>query len=239
MTGTEQRRDLIQKAQQGDKLAMEQLVEQNSPLVWSVARRFFGRGVDGDDLFQLGAIGLLKAVEGFDTAFDTQFSTYAVPKIAGEIRRFLRDDGMIKVSRSVKEAQNKVAQARQRLSETLGREPRLSELAAETGIPAEEIAAGETACQSAISLNAEIGENGFRLMDLCPAEDDEDARIERMAVKSALLQLPDRERAVIQLRYFRDLTQQKTAQALGISQVQVSRLERRAIQRIREILGEG
>ena len=138
MTGVEERSELIRRAQQGDKQAMERLVEQNSPLVWSVARRFFGRGVDSDDLFQLGCIGLLKAVEGFDAAFDTQFSTYAVPKIAGEIRRFLRDDGMIKVSRSVKEAQSKVAQARQRLSEQLGREPRLSELAEATGIPPEE-----------------------------------------------------------------------------------------------------
>ncbi len=238
MTGVEERSELIRRAQQGDKQAMERLVEQNSPLVWSVARRFFGRGVDSDDLFQLGCIGLLKAVEGFDAAFDTQFSTYAVPKIAGEIRRFLRDDGMIKVSRSVKEAQSKVAQARQRLSEQLGREPRLSELAEATGIPPEEIAAGETACQSAVSLNAEIGEDGFRLMDICPAEDDEEARVERMAVKSAVQQLPERERAVILLRYFRDMTQQKTAQALGVSQVQVSRLERRAIQRIRTILGE-
>ena len=236
MTGVEERSELIRRAQQGDKQAMERLVEQNSPLVWSVARRFFGRGVDSDDLFQLGCIGLLKAVEGFDAAFDTQFSTYAVPKIAGEIRRFLRDDGMIKVSRSVKEAQSKVAQARQRLSEQLGREPRLSELAEATGIPPEEIAAGETACQSAVSLNAEIGEDGFRLMDICPAEDDEEARIERMAVKSAVQQLPERERAVILLRYFRDMTQQKTAQALGVSQVQVSRLEKKILKSMRDKL---
>lgn len=237
MTGVEERSELIRRAQQGDRQAMERLVEQNSPLVWSVARRFFGRGVDGDDLFQLGCIGLLKAVEGFDASFDTQFSTYAVPKIAGEIRRFLRDDGMIKVSRSVKEAQIKVAQARQRLSERLGREPRLSELAEETGIPPEEIAAGETACQAAVSLNAEMGEDGFRLMDICPAEDDEETRVERMAVKTAVQQLPERERAVILLRYFRDMTQQKTAQALGVSQVQVSRLERRGLKRLRESFG--
>lgn len=234
----EERCALIEKAQQGDKQAMQQLVEQNSPLVWSVVRRFYGRGVENDDLYQLGCIGLLKAVQGFDTAYDTQFSTYAVPKIAGEIRRFLRDDGIIKVSRSLKENQGRVAQARQKLTEQLGREPHLSELAAETGIPAEEIAAGETACQSTVSLNAEIGDDGFRLMDICPAEDDEDSRVERLAVKNAMQQLPERERAVIVLRYFRDLTQQKTAAVLGVSQVQVSRLERRAIEKIRKILLE-
>ena len=232
----EERCELIQKAQQGDKQAMEQLVEQNSPLVWSVVRRFLGRGVENDDLYQLGCIGLLKAVQGFDITYDTQFSTYAVPKIAGEIRRFLRDDGLIKVSRSVKESQSRVQQARQRLVERLGREPRLSELAQETGMTAEEIAAGETACQSAASLDAEIGTDGFRLMDVYPAQDDEDSRVEQMALKSAMEQLPEREQAVIVLRYFRDMTQQKAAKVLGISQVQVSRLERRAIEKIRKIL---
>ena len=166
MTAQEERCELIQKAQQGEKEAMEQLVTQNSPLVWSIVRRFLGRGVEKDDLYQLGCMGLLKAVEGFDPAFATQFSTYAVPKIAGEIRRFLRDDGLLKVSRSVKENQNRVMAARARLESVLGREPRLSEIAEETGLTPEEIAAGETACQSALSLNAEWGEDGFRLMDI-------------------------------------------------------------------------
>ena len=239
MTAAAQERcALIQRAQQGDSAALEQLVEQNSPLVWSVARRFFGRGVENDDLYQLGCIGLLKAVQGFDTGYETQFSTYAVPKIAGEIRRFLRDDGIIKVSRGIKENQVRIAQARQRLTESLGREPHLSELSQATGLSPEEIAAGETACQNAISLQAEIGEEGFRLMDICPAQDDEEMRVERMAVKEAMAQLPDRERAVVMLRYFKDMTQQKTAQLLGVSQVQVSRLERKAIEKIRKILLE-
>ena len=236
MTAQEERCELIQKAQQGDKEAMEQLVTQNSPLVWSIVRRFLGRGVEKDDLYQLGCMGLLKAVEGFDPAFATQFSTYAVPKIAGEIRRFLRDDGLLKVSRSVKENQNRVMAARTRLESVLGREPRLSEIAEETGLTPEEIAAGETACQSALSLNAEWGEDGFRLMDICPAPDEEEGRVELLALREAMALLPQREQTVLTLRYFRDLTQQKVAQILGVSQVQVSRIEKKAIAKVKKIL---
>ena len=175
-------------------------------------------------------------MEGFDPAFATQFSTYAVPKIAGEIRRFLRDDGLLKVSRSVKENQNRVMAARARLESVLGREPRLSEIAEETGLTPEEIAAGETACQSALSLNAEWGEDGFRLMDICPAPDEEEGRVELLALREAMALLPQREQTVLTLRYFRDLTQQKVAQILGVSQVQVSRIEKKAIAKVKKIL---
>ena len=140
---------LIQRSQQGDRDASERLVTENTGLIWSIARRYFGRGVEPDDLFQLGCVGFLKAVEGFDTAYGTQFSTYAVPKIAGEIRRFLRDDGAVKVSRGLKERAQQIHAARRRLEQTLGREPALSEIAAECGVSVEEIAEAETAAAPA------------------------------------------------------------------------------------------
>lgn len=238
MIASENRERLIAEAQGGSNGAMEQLLEENSKLIWSVARRYFGRGIENDDLFQLGSIGFIKAIRGFDTSFETQFSTYAVPKIAGEIRRFMRDDGLVKVSRSLKENQMKINMARARLQAALGRDPYLSELELETGICAEDIAASETATRGALSLNAEIGDEGFRLMDICPSDDNEDTLVENLAVKKALQELPPLDRSVIALRYFRDLTQQKTAVLLKISQVQVSRIERRAISKIREILSD-
>ena len=142
----------------------------------------------------------------------------------------------MKVSRSVKENQNRVMAARARLESVLGREPRLSEIAEETGLTPEEIAAGETACQSALSLNAEWGEDGFRLMDICPAPDEEEGRVELLALREAMALLPQREQTVLTLRYFRDLTQQKVAQILGVSQVQVSRIEKKAIAKVKKIL---
>ena len=238
MTAEKERCALIQKAQQGDKGAMAQMVTENSPLVWSIVRRFLGRGTEKEDLYQLGCIGLLKAVEGFDPSFSTQFSTYAVPKIAGEIRRFLRDDGLLKISRTIKEQQVQVMAARSRLEGQLGREPHLSEIAKETGLTPEEIAAGETACQSALSLQAEWGEEGFRLMDICPAPDEEEERVEQMALREAIDRLPQKEKAVLSLRYFRDMTQQKVAQIMGVSQVQISRIEKKAIQQVKKILEE-
>ena len=143
--------ELIRRAQAGDRDASERLILENTGLVWAVAKRFFGRGVDPDDLYQLGCVGFLKAVQGFDSAYGTQFSTYAVPKIAGEIRRFLRDDGTVKVSRGLKERANAIRTARQNLALTLGREPTISELAAETGLAPEEIACAEGATGSAQS----------------------------------------------------------------------------------------
>ena len=154
---------LITQAQQGDRTATERLVTENTGLIWSIARRYFGRGVEPDDLFQLGCVGFLKAVEGFDTAYGTQFSTYAVPKIAGEIRRFLRDDGTIKVSRSLKERAALIRTARQRLTGTLGREPTLAELSEATALQPEDIAVAETATCATESLQRRSGEDGFAL----------------------------------------------------------------------------
>ena len=191
---------LIQDAQQGDREAAERLVVENSGLIWSVARRYFGRGVDPDDLYQLGCVGFLKAVRGFDLGFGTMFSTYAVPKIAGEIRRFLRDDGSVKVSRTLKEQAAAVKAARQRLTGDLRREPTLRELSAETGLTPEEIAAAETATASTESIQRETGEDGFTLEDVLTNEGEEERMIERIALREAIGKLPEREQMVVNLR---------------------------------------
>ena len=228
--------ELIVRAQGGDRAASEQLVVENSGLIWSVARRYFGRGVDPDDLYQLGCVGFLKAIAGFDTAYGTQFSTYAVPKIAGEIRRFLRDDGSVKVSRSLKERAAAVKQARQRLTGELGREPSVSELSEELDLSPEEIAAAETATSAAESIQRESGEEGFSLEDVLCTTGLEDTIVERMALREAIARLSERERLVIDLRYFRCLTQEKTARVIGVSQVQVSRIEKKALTALRNYI---
>lgn len=228
--------ELISAAQLGDKSAKERLVTENTGLIWSVARRYFGRGVDADDLYQLGCVGFLKAIDGFDLEYGTQFSTYAVPKIAGEIRRFLRDDGSVKVSRSVKERAATIKMARQKLTGILNREPTLSELSQQTGFTPEEIAVAETATASAESIQKETGEDGFSLEDVLSEGHMEEELIEKIALKEAIGRLPDRERAVIDLRYFRGLTQDKTAGILGVSQVQISRIEKKALTELRKYI---
>ena len=173
---------LIRAAQAGDRSAAEQLVVENSGLIWSIARRYFGRGTEPDDLYQLGCVGFLKAVAGFDLSYGTQFSTYAVPKIAGEIRRFLRDDGQVKVSRSLKERAAQIHQARTRLTGTLGREPAVSELAAELGLTPEEIAMAETATGMAESIQRESGDEGFSLEDVLCTDGMEDRILESLSL---------------------------------------------------------
>ncbi len=215
------------------ELEMEELIARHTPLIWSIAKRFFGRGVEADDLFQLGSIGLIKAIKGYEESFGTQFSTYAVPKIAGEIKRFLRDDGTVKVSRSIKERSYKISRATQELQRRLGREPFLSEIAEETGYAVEEIAESEQASRQVYSLDAEINEDGGSLIDILTNEGEEENMVENIDLFSAINQLEELPRQVLALRFFRDMTQQKTAQILGISQVQVSRMERRAIEQIR------
>ena len=227
---------LIRAAQAGDWSAAEQLVVENSGLIWSIARRYFGRGTEPDDLYQLGCVGFLKAVAGFDLSYGTQFSTYAVPKIAGEIRRFLRDDGQVKVSRSLKERAAQIHQARTRLTGTLGREPAVSELAAELGLTPEEIAMAETATGMAESIQRESGDEGFSLEDVLCTDGMEDRILESLSLRNALSHLTERERMVIDLRYFHGLTQQKIAGLLGVSQVQVSRIEKKALRNLRTYL---
>lgn len=227
---------LIRRSQQGDRDASERLVTENTGLIWSIARRYFGRGVEPDDLFQLGCVGFLKAVEGFDTAYGTQFSTYAVPKIAGEIRRFLRDDGAVKVSRSVKERAAAIKKARERLTGDFGRDPTVSELSEALGLSPEEIAAAETATSATESIQRQTGEEGFSLEDVLCTDGMEEKLLERMALQEALARLNDKERLVIQLRYYHSLTQQRVAGLIGVSQVQVSRIEKRALAALREKL---
>lgn len=229
---------LLEAAQGGDNDACERLILDNSGLIWSVARRYYGRGVDPEDLYQLGCLGFLKAVRGFDLSYGTQFSTYAVPKIAGEIRRFLRDDGALKVSRSIKERAAALHQSRLILAQKLGREPTLGELSDATGLDAEEIATAETAVQSVTSLHSETGEDGFTLESVLSVGSMEDDLIERVTLRQAIDALPERERMVILLRFYKNLTQDKASRVLGVSQVQVSRMERRAVAHLRAVLRE-
>ena len=236
MNGTPTAPELLEAARNGDNRACEQVLEENNGLIWSVVRRYYGRGVEPDDLYQLGCLGFLKAVRGFDPAFGTQFSTYAVPKIAGEIRRFLRDDGAVKVSRGLKERSISLRGVRARLCGELGREPALSELAEATGLTPEEIAAAETAAEPVISLQTETGEGGLTLEGMLTSGGMEEGLIERLSLRSALEELPERERQVLLLRYYKGLTQTQSAKVLGVSQVQVSRLERRAVDRLRQML---
>jgi len=233
MTRTE---ELIARSQEGDKSAGEDLITENAGLIWSVARRFLGRGVEADDLYQLGCLGFLKAVEGFDLNFGTQFSTYAVPKISGEIRRFLRDDGAVKVSRSIKEQAATIKTARNLLVNALGREPTLQEISNQTGISPEEIAFAETATSATESINREAGEDGFTLGSVLSNTESEDAMVEKISLRQAIDHLSEREATVIRLRYFHGLTQQRVSRVLDVSQVQVSRIEKKAISKLRQLM---
>lgn len=228
--------ELIASSQAGNEEAKELLVTENAGLIWSVTRRFMGRGVESDDLYQLGCLGFIKAVDGFDLKYGTQFSTYAVPKIAGEIRRFLRDDGAVKVSRSVKEQAALISTKRSKLMNLLGREPTVQELSRQTGIDVEEIAMIENAMSSVESIQQPNGEDGFTLENVLTDTESEDRLIEKMALRQAISQLPERERNVIQLRYFHGLTQERVARLLSVSQVQISRIEKKAIGRLRELI---
>ncbi len=227
---------LIARSQAGDRDATEQLVEENSGLVWSVVRRFLGRGTEPEDLYQLGCLGFLKAVEGFDLEYGTQFSTYAVPKIAGEIRRFLRDDGAVKVSRSLKEQAASIRAARNRLTAALGREPTIQEIARQLDLTPEEIALAETATAATESIQKQTGEEGFSLENVLTDTESEERMVEKIALRQAIDALPQREKTVIQLRYFHSLTQQRVAKVMGVSQVQVSRIEKKAIGLLRQLM---
>ena len=228
--------ELIRQAQTGDRDASEMLVTENSGLIWSIARRFVGRGTELDDLYQLGCLGFLKAVEGFDLDYGTQFSTYAVPKIAGEIRRFLRDDGAVKVSRSLKEQATTIKVARNHLATAFGREPTLQEISRQTGLTPEEIALAENATAATESIQRECGDEGFSLENILSDTESEERMVERIALTQAISKLPEREAMVIKLRYFHSMTQERVAKVLDVSQVQVSRIEKKALGHLRELL---
>ena len=228
--------ELIAQSQAGDAEATESLVRENTGLIWAIARRYTGRGTELEDLYQLGCLGFLKAVEGFDVNFGTQFSTYAVPKISGEIRRFLRDDGAVKVSRGIKEQAAAIKAVRNALSNALGREPTVNEISRQTGFSPEEIALAETATAATESIQRQCGEEGFSLEDVLTDTESEEKMVEKIALRQAISNLPERERRVIQLRYFHGLTQDRVAKVLEVSQVQVSRIEKKAITLLRELM---
>lgn len=220
---------LIQLAHQGDEKAKEKLVEENTGLIWNVVKRFVGRGQELEDLFQIGSIGLLKAIDKFDFSYDVKFSTYAVPMIAGEIKRFLRDDGMIKVSRSLKEQSLKARIERERLNKVLGREPTVEELAKVLGICTEELAVALDSGAEIESLHKTIYQGDgseIHLMDRLESEKNEcEELINRMVVNQMVESLDEKEKQLIVMRYYQDKTQTEIAKILGISQVQVSRME--------------
>lgn len=228
--------ELIRRSQAGDREAGEILIQENSGLIWSVARRFLSRGAEMDDLYQLGCLGFLKAVDGFDLNYGTQFSTYAVPKIAGEIRRFLRDDGTVKVSRTLKEQSATIKSARNQLTNALGREPTIQEISAQTGLTPEEIAVAETATACTESIQRETGEDGFSLESVLTDTESEEKLVERISLRQAIEKLPEREAMVIKLRYFHGLTQDRVSRVLQVSQVQVSRIEKKALSHLRDLL---
>ena len=230
--------NLIQMAHDGDKAVRDRLVVENMGLIWSIVRRFERRGHETEDLFQIGAIGLMKAVDHFDLDLGLRFSTYAVPMITGEIKRFLRDDGMIKVSRSLKELGVRVNQARQELGGRLGREPTVEEIAAQLGESCEQVAASIESAAEVESLYRPVGvqdENGARLIDRIPEENEEQERLlNSMTLKEVMKGLENRDREIILRRYFENQTQSQVARDLHISQVQVSRLEKKILKSMRE-----
>lgn len=231
---------LIQKSHEGDENARSRLVEENAGLVWCVVKRFFHRGVESEDLFQIGNIGLLKAIDKFDTSFDVKFSTYAVPMISGEIKRFLRDDGMIKVSRSLKELAYKAYLCQERLTELFGREPTVTEIARELEVDCEELLQALDASGEIESIYKPVyAKDGqeIRLMDkLAEKSNEEETLLDHMLLSQLLSSLNKEERQLIYLRYFADKTQSQVGTELGISQVQVSRMEKKILKRMREQL---
>ena len=231
---------LIGKAHQGDKVARDLLVEQNTGLVWSIVRRFLNRGVEAEDLFQIGSIGLMKAIDKFDTSYEVRFSTYAVPMITGEIKRFLRDDGMLKVSRSMKETAGKGYAAREQLERKLGREPSLMEIADEIGVTPEELAMAMESGAEIESLQKTIYQgdgNDISLMDKLEEKTNQNEKLlDRILLENLLKSLELDERKLIYLRYFQEETQVSIAKKMGISQVQVSRMEKKILERLRKNL---
>lgn len=229
--------ELLLKAKEGDKEALNMLVENNSGLVWSIVKRFLNRGYEKDDLFQIGSIGLIKAIQRFDFNYNTQFSTYAVPAIMGEIKKFLRDDGLIKVSRSIKETANKIKLATEFYFSKNGIEPTIKELSAHLKISEDEILIAMEALRPAESLNAVINENDknpVMLLDKIADESrSEEKQIEKIALKQLISELSPREQKLISMRYFNGATQSSVADMLGISQVQVSRMEKKILENMR------
>jgi len=232
--------ELIHKAQSGDKDASDQIIRENMGLVWSVAKKFSGRGYDLEDLFQIGSIGLLKCIQKFDTSYDVQFSTYAVPMIMGEIKRFLRDDGMIKVSRPLKEIAVKARYMQDNIIKSTGRQPTVSELAGALDVSMEDLIMALEAGMEVESLYSTInqgdGTSIFLIDKLDQKSGENDNILDIIALKQVISQLKPKERQVIMMRYFDDKTQTEVAKEIGVSQVQVSRIEKKVLNNIRNIM---
>lgn len=227
---------LIKQSQAGDGEARERLIHHNIRLVWSVVQRFINRGYEADDLFQIGCIGLLKAVDKFDLSYDVKFSTYAVPMIIGEIQRFLRDDGAIKVSRSLKETANRIRKTKDELSKKLGRLPTISEIAEAMEIAPEEVVFAQEANRAPSSIHEKVYENDgdpITLMDQI-ADEQGGGWFDKVVLREAIARLNEREKLIVYLRYYKDQTQAEVAERLGISQVQVSRLEKKILLQMRD-----
>ncbi|MCK1982365.1 RNA polymerase sporulation sigma factor SigF [Peribacillus simplex] len=236
----EELRNLIQRSQSGDQDARNLIVNSNLRLVWSVVQRFLNRGYEPDDLYQIGCIGLLKSVDKFDLSFEVKFSTYAVPMIIGEIQRFIRDDGTVKVSRSLKEMANKIRRAKEELSKTYGRVPTVNELAEHLELSPEEIIMAQEASRSPSSIHETVYENDgdpITLLDQI-ADNNETSWFDQIALKEAIQELNERERLIVFLRYYKDQTQSEVAARLGISQVQVSRLEKKILQQMKNHMNQ-
>ncbi|MCZ0754591.1 RNA polymerase sporulation sigma factor SigF [Anoxybacillus sp. J5B_2022] len=232
-------KELIRRSQEGDEEAREEIIQKNMRLVWSVVQRFLNRGYEPDDLFQIGCIGLLKSVDKFDLSYDVKFSTYAVPMIIGEIQRFIRDDGTVKVSRSLKETGNKIRKAKDELSKQYGRAPTVTEIADYLQISPEDVVLAQEAARSPTSIHETVYENdGDPITLLDQIANQEELWFDKLALKKAIEELEERERLIVYLRYYKDQTQSEVASRLGISQVQVSRLEKKILQQIKQRMGE-
>jgi RNA polymerase sporulation-specific sigma factor len=234
----EEVKQLIQASQEGDMESRNKLIRHNIRLVWSVVQRFLNRGYEAEDLFQIGCIGLLKAIDKFDLNYEVKFSTYAVPMIIGEIQRFLRDDGMVKVSRSLKEMANKIRKTKDELSKRFNRVPTIQEIAKAMGVEPEEIVFAQEANRAPASIHETVYENDgdpITLMDQI-ADEPVTTWFDKLTLKDAIHRLSEREKLIVYLRYYKDQTQSEVAERLGISQVQVSRLEKKIIARMREEL---
>ncbi|RAK22248.1 RNA polymerase sigma (RpoX/SigF) subunit [Anoxybacillus vitaminiphilus] len=233
-------KELIRRSQEGDQEARDEIIEKNMRLVWSVVQRFLNRGYEPDDLFQIGCIGLLKSVDKFDLSYDVKFSTYAVPMIIGEIQRFIRDDGTVKVSRSLKETGNKIRKAKDELLKQYGRAPTVTELADYLNILPEDVILAQDASRSPTSIHETVYENDGDPITLLDQITDQTTTswFDKLALKKAIEELDERERLIVYLRYYKDQTQSEVASRLGISQVQVSRLEKKILQQIKERMDE-
>ncbi len=238
LLGDKEMRNLLKRAQSGDGDARERLVNCNLKLVFNLVQRFNNRGYELEDLFQIGCIGLMKAIDKFDLTYDVKFSTYAVPMIVGEIRRFLRDDSPVKVSRSLKETAYKIQQTRDRLTARLGRDPSINEIAEELGFGREEVVNALEAAQTPTSiyetLHQDDGDPIYILDQLSGDADGDSPWLEKLAIKQLLISLPERDRQILLWRFFEDKTQSEVALRLGLSQVQVSRLERQALKKLKD-----